>query len=227
MKRLSRAFDEFEGFEGLPWLRRGAARPTSTGIRSESGEKAGNPIDRGGRYMQAWSLVRSNQNLVVIRGSSLSSSSSSSSSWNTVPWLSLPAGFNNCCSGCQVALQVPCRARARSRPHIVVQLQIHPARKPPFTCGLELGGRPNLAPKVGHHRTSQIFLVQKQFLAGGLSLLFSFSNAPNRQYSPSYAQQVSSILLAPTRVAVDEVCDFEARRGIPRRHKSRPSIVVL
>ena len=31
----------------------------------------------------------------------------------------------------------------------------------------------------------------------------------------------------PTRVVVDEVCDFEARRGISRRHKSRPSISLL
>jgi len=33
---------------------------------------------------------------------------------------------------------------------------------------------------------------------------------------------------SPTRVVVDVVCDFEARRGIPsRRHKSRPSMSLL
>ncbi|KAH6846951.1 hypothetical protein B0I37DRAFT_134565 [Chaetomium sp. MPI-CAGE-AT-0009] len=109
-----------------------------------------------------------------------------------------------------------------------------PARNLPYVRSLWPGPHPNRRQaKLGSESgarsrgASQIFRVQKRILAVGLFFPFPLPNAPNRQCSPSYAQQVSGILPVPTRVVVDEVCDFEARRGIPRRHKSRPSIVVL
>lgn len=90
-----------------------------------------------------------------------------------------------------------------------------------------VGARPNLAPWWGKQVRPWIFPMQI-ILAPSLPFPFLSSTRPIDSAVHRTHNRYRHSVESPTRVVVDEVCDFEARRGIPpRRHKSRPSIVAL
>lgn len=85
-----------------------------------------------------------------------------------------------------------------------------------------IGAWLNLVPWWSFHRLPD--LLKNNFLARLLLFLFLSPTRPIDSAVHRAHNRFPAFCRVPIRVVVDEVCDFEARRGIPRCHKSRPSI---